>query len=891
MMKQYMKYIGICLCAVLAVGLTACADDEFDIAGSGDLTLKVTATTSFSGEEARAILDESQPVNISDYCLLVFDKKAADGNLIYASNLTSSDLSNTTYTIPNASKFAMLLGNVTLSQLELSVGSSKVSSLYSAMAKVNAGDNNFSDASRFTWSDCLDVSTTTNALAFNMKPNVAKVIVSVTNSSPTTGTTESVQLLNLQVRNVMNKVRYAQNALNEAGLFATGQNKEGGPSVIDYNREAVSGTTASSVWYVPVNMCGTGNRTSNIPAEATYIEVTGVRGVDHLSTAYRIYLGVKTESESYQNMTNFDVLPDKIYNVSLNISSDGLTFDVNTGVNSFDNPTTAANLVKLPSNANCHMINPNFSKTANGYPVYELPIDRIDECWGLEGLIPDASMRIGDNDEWTMDVIWQDIPTQVITFCDKNGNNASNTYSGTGYTPAYFKIVPASVTSSHYGNILVGVKKKNSSDYLWSWHLWVTDYNPDVATPYSSSNYTYKIESTGTTGINGSVQHWTHTRSVYWGTSKFLSGAIWEGLYKNSWIMDRNLGAIATKPWLNTIKTYGCYYQWGNKTPYPHASHKYKTTSATPTSNNAAKGKNTLKKLYTINGSTETSFTLDKYNTSAKTVQEVTKAPNVFYGVSGDQLYANSYTGKNNIWASPVSITTRNKSIFDPCPIGWTVPVYDIVDFLTYSPGSYDLKNSNGESGAPDEISGWLGWYEESDVNQNFLSSDYCTLSLYRESEDATVTGQKDFARAALLYKDSGGTIKVFSSDFPIQGVLTAYDEGISGNQKAMFWYSEPCIISNKTNQADASVLFSYTGDDGTVSKFTGETYREILGKYKTQYLQELYTIGVFTKFEGVEYNDVWSGRMSREGYIKARGHNIRCIQLPDKETPKYYNK
>lgn len=147
MKKQYMKYLGICLCAMLAVGLTACFDDEFDIAGGGDLTLKVTATTSFSGEEARAILDESQSANISNYCLLVFDKKAADGNLIFAADLTSSDLSNTTYSIPNSSQFAMLLGNVTLSQLGLSVGSSTVSSLYSAMADVNAGDNNFNDAS------------------------------------------------------------------------------------------------------------------------------------------------------------------------------------------------------------------------------------------------------------------------------------------------------------------------------------------------------------------------------------------------------------------------------------------------------------------------------------------------------------------------------------------------------------------------------------------------------------------------------------------------------------------------------------------------------------------------------------------------------------------------
>ena len=882
MKKQYMKYLGICLCAMLAVGLTACFDDEFDIAGGGDLTLKVTATTSFSGEEARAILDESQSVNISNYCLLVFDKKAADGNLIFAADLTSSDLSSTTYSIPNSSQFAMLLGNVTLSQLGLSVGSSTVSSLYSAMADVNAGDNNFNDASRFTWSDCLDVSTTTTALAFNLKPNVAKVIVNVTNSSPATGTTESVQLLNLQVRNVMNKVRYAQNALNDAGLFVADDNKKGDPSVMDYNREAVNGTTASSVWYVPVNMCGTGNRTSNIPSEATYIEVTGVRGVDHLSTAYRIYLGVKSGSESYNDMTNFDVLPDKIYNVSLTISNDGLTFDVNTGVNKPDKPSSVANLVKLPSNANCHMINPNFSKTASGYPVYELPINRIDECWGPSGQIPDASMRIGDNEEWTMDVIWQDINARVIQFCDKDGNNAGDSYSGKGYTPAYFKIYPGTVTSSHYGNILVGVKKKGSSDYLWSWHLWVTDYNPDVAAPYSSG--TYIRESTGANGINGAVHHYHHLQSFYWGTSKFLSGAIWDsGIYKNAWIMDRNLGAIDTKTWINTRKTYGLYYQWGSKNPFPHASYKFINSSGT-TSNGAAKGGNTLKGLYTINGSTTTTFTIDaSAQSTLKTVQEVAKKPNVLYGINLNQLYKYSSgydeSDRNNIWASPVSITNRQKSIFDPCPPGWTVPSYEVVDFLTYSPG-------NTAHGA-DEISIYQGWY----LNSGAYDELRPTFTVWRLNDYSLTYTQQDFAVATMLTSAS----TAYHAIFPVQGVISAYDEGISSTQKAMMWFSQSSVISSEKEKGEAIAIFSYAGATNGLYTATdsGNTYRGLNSgaTLRAQYIQEIYTGDGSKAWEGVTYYDVWNGRMCHNPYYKSRGQNVRCIQLPDKETLKYYNK
>lgn len=83
-------------------------------------------------------------------------------------------------------------------------------------------------------------------------------------------------------------------------------------------------------------------------------------------------------------MTDFNVKADNLYNINASITNDGLTFNV---YNTPDKTNgTAAGVVKLPSNTNCHMINPNFSKTASGYPVYELPIDRINECWGSGGL-------------------------------------------------------------------------------------------------------------------------------------------------------------------------------------------------------------------------------------------------------------------------------------------------------------------------------------------------------------------------------------------------------------------------------------------------------------------------------------------------------------------------
>lgn len=81
-------------------------------------------------------------------------------------------------------------------------------------------------------------------------------------------------------------------------------------------------------------------------------------------------------------------------------------------------------------------------------------------------------------------------------------------------------------------NAVIGVRKNNSTEYLWSWHIWITDYSPYTKT-------------SGT----------THTTS---------NGIEW---------MDRNLGAFGANyeghgsPDGATIGKGGVAYQWGRKDP------------------------------------------------------------------------------------------------------------------------------------------------------------------------------------------------------------------------------------------------------------------------------------------------------------------------------------
>ena len=141
--------------------------------------------------------------------------------------------------------------------------------------------------------------------------------------------------------------------------------------------------------------------------------------------------------------------------------------------------------------------------------AYGIDITRANTFWSNSD-VGDASNVIGDDTEWVADVVWQDIPSRAINFCDASGNVVSgDTYSAKGKSPLYVK-----ATGSTPGNVVVGIKKKGSSDYLWSWHLWITE-QPSLVAGF----------------------------------------------------MDRNLGATSATPSDGT-KTYGLYYQFGRKDPF-----------------------------------------------------------------------------------------------------------------------------------------------------------------------------------------------------------------------------------------------------------------------------------------------------------------------------------
>ena len=179
------------------------------------------------------------------------------------------------------------------------------------------------------------------------------------------------------------------------------------------------------------------------------------------------------------------------------------TFDFTSGAGQDKN---GKRISLVPPTANCLILDPT------GANVGKIDVvNNINIFWSNPD-VGDAANVLDKKSEWVAEVIWQDINSRAINFCNAAGNVVpGDTYEGKGNQPLYVKAV-----GGKKGNVVVGVKKKGAGNdaYLWSWHLWITE-EPQL--------------------VGG--------------------------------FMDRNLGATSANP-TDGDKTYGLYYQFGRKDPF-----------------------------------------------------------------------------------------------------------------------------------------------------------------------------------------------------------------------------------------------------------------------------------------------------------------------------------
>ena len=249
--------------------------------------------------------------------------------------------------------------------------------------------------------------------------------------------------------------------------------------------------------------------------------------------------------------------------------------------------------------SNCYLVKPSSGSIAIPYFAVSggTSTSTSDPFVPVEATIPEGA---------TCGLLWTD---------NSNGLSSSGVVSSVSISGNNLLVT----TGSAEGNAVVYLKNSRGT-ILWSWHIWVTDYDPD------DGGKTYPYSTTGTT------------------------------------FMDRNLGATAVATAINSpLASYGLYYQWGRKDPFP---------SANATTINNVSGVTGSAAMY----GTETKVTIDTQDKSVD-MATATENPTTFYTGNSSPYDWNS-SPNVNLWGNSTTSIVNSKSPYDPCPVGWRVPVY-----------------------------------------------------------------------------------------------------------------------------------------------------------------------------------------------------------------------
>lgn len=392
------------------------------------------------------------------------------------------------------------------------------------------------------------------------------------------------------------------------------------------------GSAQSFTFYTPINEQGTipasissKTKSALAPQQATYIKILAT-DAQNRATVYKIYPGANL-------INNYDLSPNRRYTLQLTINAPG-------------DGTTDGRVEQFPTvdfaSSNSFIL--NVAPLGTARRTFTIPIDKVNQFWASR----DNNLTISESDTWVVDLIWQDTPTpKLINFADPvTGLPDATTFQGTG--PA--QRITLSVLSGSQGNALIGLKKVGHENlgYLWSWHLWITDYNPTPERIPTPGKHLYPVPD---------------------GHIHFYSGNPWttpSGRYYNKYFMDRNLGA--RNPEYTTIGVL--YYQYGRKDPMP----MYGNGNA----------------LYDIQGvrlpdsDPRNASSMNKDAGKGVTLATGVLNPTFFYYNTnpGYQDWTSQGEPMGYMWNNHTA-GSNIKSIYDPCPSGWKIPLVEAFQDFT----------------------------------------------------------------------------------------------------------------------------------------------------------------------------------------------------------------
>ena len=282
--------------------------------------------------------------------------------------------------------------------------------------------------------------------------------------------------------------------------------------------------------------------------------------------------------------------------------------------------------VKAAYSPNCYMVRPGTSvviPVLKGYAMWSLYSGWLGAS-DLEDSVPEPVL------------LWQDIPGLITSVGLTEGSSAKSSSM----------IVS---TSDKIGNAVVGVRIKGG--IRWSWHIWVTRYDPD------SEQVAY-----------GKTYSWDNNSD---GVEDYI-------------FMDRNLGAV-NDGWVigsetaDSLAACGLMYQWGRKDPFPgdsgfrHSnSTDYEYFASRPIYDSAGN----LLTEGSQSGGTGIRSVHSGDDPSTSGLAKSVLRPMEF--ILGESSFQDWFCGKEPVEISKCDTLwcgeSGRKTPFDPCPEGWQVP-------------------------------------------------------------------------------------------------------------------------------------------------------------------------------------------------------------------------
>lgn len=339
-------------------------------------------------------------------------------------------------------------------------------------------------------------------------------------------------------------------------------------------------------------------------------------------------------------------------------------------------------------NSNCYMVTPG--------SAVAIPVERANECIiELTGSIYNSTTetyyQLLSDTQWTASLVWES-DKGLVSLSEKSGIGPLG----------HFKVT--ATNASAQGNAVVAIKNEKN-EILWSWHIWVTTY--DGTTTFTNNN----------------------------GKQDFV-------------FMDRALGALSATA--GQLSSCGLMYQWGRKDPFPGIGQSKGSWSVT-NNEDPILVYNNLGFAYAIPKEAVPNVIPNNLNNTIR-------KPDTYYynKVSPCDwfVYDTSSVQNNNLWSGGtiLLITAPKKSVFDPCPDGWRIPLW----LSGTSPFATMDENWNWDNNGQNwDVTG--GYFPASGYRYPYSGNLYTV----KEASDIW-TGTPDGTNGSLLYFTSGNVSPVY---------------------------------------------------------------------------------------------------------------------------------